>query len=245
MKRGMKWFCLSLLTCTLVMPLLTGCSQEEKKEKSDAPALPAKDPPPEYVVAMVNDVPLTWKEMNDRAMGYMKDDIQQSHLLIPSNRMEEAKTFFRKRSISAFVMKTLILQEASKENIRPTEEDEKTSYQALVNALKGRNWTTNDFFNRGPLPPEQMHSEFDSGIIIDKYFKVKCGKGISASEEEINKVIGHIAQTNEMKRLYLDGVRKQILEGASFEDFAQKISEDKKSKGNGGVIGDLPRGSIN
>lgn len=227
--------------------LLVGCDNDEDEVKKivDAPALPTKDPPPEYVVAMVNDVPLTWKEMEDRAMGYMNDDIKQNHLLIPPDHMEEAKTFFRKRSISAFVLKTIVLQEAIMESIRPTKEDKEASYKALMIALKPRGWTTNDFFNKGPLPPAKMHHEFDDGIVIDKYFKVKCAPGITANDEEVNKFIEEINKTNELKYAFLDGIRNKILKGESFEKYAKEISEDPKSRANGGVIGDVPRGRLN
>lgn len=244
----MKWCFSGILCAVLAATLMVGCNKDEDEVKKlvNAPAIPTKDPPPEYVVAMVNDIPLTWKEMEDRAMGYMQDDIKQNHLLIPPDRMEEAKTFFRKRSISAFVLKTIILQEANKENIRPTEEDKKVSYKALANALKPRGWSTNDFFNKGPLPPAQMHHEFDDGILVDKYFKVKCGKNVTANNDEVNKFIAEINKTNELKRAFLDSLRKKIVAGqASFEDLAKKISEDPKSRQNNGVIGDIPRGRLN
>ncbi|MBP5321024.1 MAG: peptidylprolyl isomerase [Kiritimatiellae bacterium] len=235
---AMGWMALALVFCV-------GCP---KSEKTDAPTASIdaanQDPPPDYVVAMVDETPLTWKEMDARAMGYMKEDIRKNHLMIPTNKLEEAKTYFRKRAISAFVLKTVTLNEATKENIRLSPTDRAESMNALVQALKARNMTTNDFFNNGPLPPAQMRSEFEDGIMIDKLFKMKVGYNLSVSNDEVNAVIATLNATNNIKRAYLEDLRKKIEGGANFEELAKAFSEDEKSRDKGGDIGEFTRGKL-
>jgi len=62
----------------------------------------SSEPPPDHIVAKVNGTPLTWADMEKRAMGYLKDDVAVNHLIIPSNRLDEAKEYFRRRAINAF-----------------------------------------------------------------------------------------------------------------------------------------------
>ena len=48
--------------------LLTGCPKSAP-QNAEKEAAVNQDPPPDYVVAMVNDTPLTWEEMERRAMS--------------------------------------------------------------------------------------------------------------------------------------------------------------------------------
>lgn len=223
--------------------LLTGCPKSAP-QNAEKEAAVNQDPPPDYVVAMVNDTPLTWEEMERRAMGYMNQDIKQNHLIIPSNRLEDAKAFFRKRSISAFVMKTLTMDEARKSSITVTDRDRVKGLNLLAQTLKSRNMTTNDFFNNGPLPPEQMHREFEDGLVIDKLFEQKVGISIGIHNEEIDKVIAEIQATNEQKRVFMEDLRKKLVEGANFEEMAKKYSECQRSKDKGGDIGEIRHGNL-
>lgn len=234
----------TILSAFAIVAILSGCG---KKPASPAPAgneASQKDPPPDYVVADVDGTTLTWSDMDARAMGYMSDDIKQKHLYIPTNRIDEAKKYFRQRAISAFVLKAVMLAEAARQNVQIDASDRREAYQALANALKSRNWTTNDFFNNGPLPPAKMRAEFEDGMMIDKLFKLKAGADLNVSAEESNAMVAQIQATNELKRASLENIRKQIAGGASFEELATKYSEDEKGKAKGGDIGEFPRGKL-
>ena len=89
-------------------------------------------------------------------MGSLKDDVEVNHLIIPTNRMEEAKEHFRRRSINAFVFKTVMMEEAAKEKIQLSEADRQEGRRSLAVSLKSRNWTTNDFFLKGPMGEAMM-----------------------------------------------------------------------------------------
>lgn len=220
--------------------LLSGCG----KNPAPAPAPAPKEPDPGYVVAMVGQTPLTWEAMDRRAMGYMRDAVRQEHLIIPSNKLEEAKTYFRRKSVSAFVFRTVLLDEAAREKLSLTKSDIASSLSDLAAALKARNWTTNDFFNNGPLPPGQMRAEFEAGALIDKLFRLKAAPQARVTAAEINELIGTVFATNDAKRARLEGIREKIAAGASFEETAAKVSECAKSKNRGGDIGAFSRGQL-
>lgn len=219
--------------------LFSGCGKEEPIPQEAAPV--QADPPPEYVVAMVNDVPLTWKEMDDRATAYLNEQVRKNHLLIPEKKMEEAKTHFRKQSVKAFVYKTILLSEANRAGISLTEQDKQKNMQQFAVLLKQRNLSTNDFFNNGPVPPDEMRAEMENGFLIDKYFKVQCEKKVKSEKGEVEKVIQEIVATNEWKMASLEKVKKQIEGGASFEEFAKSISDDHRSNTKGGDLGEISR----
>jgi len=222
--------------------VICGCG---KKSTQDVlkPAAQPPPPNPEHVVAVVNDTPLTWADMEKRAMGFLKDDIETNHLIVPTNRMEEAKEHFRRRSISAFVFKTVMMDEAAKNKITLTPADRQDGLKNLAIALKTRNWTTNDYFLKGPMGEATMRSEFEDGLLIDKLLKTQVRSKLKIGNQEIADMIALIDATNDLKRVTLEGVRKQLAEGADFGDVARNLSECASAK-NGGDLGELARGKM-
>jgi hypothetical protein len=235
-------FRLATLSLSALALSYCGCEKAAPKQVTAAAAQTA-EPPADHVVAMVNATPLTWGDMNKRAMGYMKDDIETNHLVIPSNRVEEAKDYFRRRAINAFVFKTVMMDEAVRQNIRVSEADRQMALKSLALTLKSRNWTTNDFFNKGPMDPPTMRREFEDGMVIDKLLKLNVRSKIKVDAAEIDGFTATLMATNNLKRAKLETVRKQLLEGANFEDVAKTVSEDPSAK-KGGDLGEFGRGKL-
>ncbi len=233
--------CSAVLLSTLAIGLC-GCGKGAKNPASQAASKPS-DPPPNHVVAMVNATPLTWGEMDKRAMGYLKDEVDTNHLIIPSNRLDEAKEYFRRRAINAFVFKTVLTDEAIKQKIKISDMDRQDSLRGLANSLKVRNWTTNDFFHKGPLGEASMRREFEDGMIIDKLLKLNVRTPMRLDDKELTQAIEVIGATNDLKRAKLETIRKQLLAGANFEDVAHNISEDPSAL-KGGDVGEFGRGKM-
>ena len=221
---------------------ICGCGKEPKKQLTAAAAR-AAEPPADHVVAMVNATPLAWGDMNKRAMGFLKDDVESNHLVIPSNRLDEAKEYFRKRSINAFVFKTVMLDEAVRQKVRVTEADRQISLKSLAQTLKSRNWTTNDFFTKGPMDEATMRREFEDGMVIDKLLKINVRSKLAVDDKEMDTFIATITVTNGLRKAKLEAVRKQLLAGAAFEDVARTVSEDPSAKA-GGDMGEFGRGKL-
>lgn len=238
--QSIKFFSTVMLTALTLG--LCGCGKDYGKP-TPPPQLKPAVPQPDYVVAMVNATPLTWDEMDKRAMGYLKDDVETNHLIIPTNRMDEAKEYFRRRAINAFVFKTVMMDEAAKQKIRIAEADRQEGLRALAISLKQRNWTTNDFFLKGPMGETAMRREFDDGLIIDKLLKVAVRNKLKIDDQEITHAIELIGVTNDLKRAKLEAVRKQLTEGANFEDVARNVS-DCQSARKGGDLGEFSRGKM-
>lgn len=219
-----------------------GCGKDASKNALQ-PASTPSDPPADHVVAMANGTPLVWADMNQRATGYLKDDVEANHLYIPPARMDEAKEYFRRRAINAFVFKTLMMDEAAKQSIRLTEADRQLGLKSLAQKLKSRNWTTNDFFLKGPMAEAVMRREFEDGMVIDKLLSAHLRNTVKADDKEIAKAIEAIGATNDLKCAKLGAVRKQLTEGADFEDVARSVSECASAK-TGGDLGEFARGKM-
>ncbi|NLX25454.1 MAG: hypothetical protein GXY61_05770 [Lentisphaerae bacterium] len=192
---------------------------------------------------MVNGTPLTWAEMEQRAMGFLKDDIETNHLIIPTNRIGEAKEHFRRKSINAFVFKALMMDEAAKQKIVLNNVDRNEGLKALARTLQSRNWTTNDFFLKGPMDEATMRREFEDGLVIDKLLKLNVRNRLKISDQEIADAVAMLQATNELKRAKLETVRKQLTEGGNFADVARSLSECP-SAGKGGDLGEITRGKL-
>ncbi len=234
--------CVPLFLFAVSVSFFCGCGKGNESVAARPDAQPS-DPPPDHIVAKVNGTPLTWAEMERRAMGYLKDDVEVNHLVIPSNRMDEAKEYFRRRSINAFVFKTVMMDEAIKKGIRLTETDRQQGLNSLARSLKARNWTTNDFFQKGPQGPEMMRREFEDGTIIDKLLAVHVRNTLKIDDKEIEDAISLINATNGIKRAKLEDIRKQLLAGADFAEVARTVSECPSAKKEGD-LGEFPRGKM-
>ncbi len=235
---------------TLIYPFLTACalllSCSCGRESTPQPLKPAQvpaAPAPDYVVAMVNGTPLTWEHMERRATGFLTDEQKTNHLIIPDSRMEEAREHFRKRAIRAFVFKTLMLENATKNNTVVLPKDKAQGVERLAASLKSRNWTTNDFFNNGPMPPAIMHKEFDDSLIIDKYISSTITSTLTLGKDDVANMIESLNATNEMRRVQIENIRQQLLDGADFEALAAKHSACNSAK-KGGDLGEFKRGKM-
>lgn len=147
---------------------LRGCGKNSPNNVL-APSDRAQDPQPEHVVAMVNGTPLTWAEMDKRAMGFLKDDVERVHLIIlePPRRGQGA--------LPPQIGQRVCVQDRHdggglEAGPLLTDADRREGLKALAVTLKTRNWTTNDFFLKGPMNEATMRhaKEFEDGMIIDK-----------------------------------------------------------------------------
>jgi len=224
---------LRLVCFSTLLLALAGC--RKAGEKPPAPG----DLAPDAVVVRVGDAALTFAEMDKRASGYLKHAQEREGLAFGPNMLPEAKAFYRKRAISAFVYKTVMLNEAARLEVTVSPRDRTEALQKLTASLAKKHSNTNDYFNRGSQPPDVMRSEFEDSIVIDKMLNREVQRTIKVMDSEVTQMVAEIGESNAVRRATLEAARQQILAGAAFEDVARTISEDSGSAKRGGDLGEF------
>lgn len=230
--RVYAWLALSGLAVGI---LFTGCKKGETVAPGDQPAA--------TVVATVNGKPLLFAEMSKRADGYLKHAMTEENLMFASNMLGQAKEFYRKKAIESFVYRTVMLDEAARLKITVNQGDRTLGLQQLAFALSKKGSSTNAYFNNGPQPPDIMRRDFEDGLVIEKLLNQEVQKKIRINDKEVEEVAASIAVSNELKRAKLETIRKQIVNGAAFEDVAKTVSECASAK-KGGDLGEFSRGKM-
>jgi peptidyl-prolyl cis-trans isomerase C len=248
--------CLTLASTLLIA---AGCKKETDQKPGAAPAAKApaaaadaaKPKDPNEVVASVNDAKYVRKDMDKVVDSLLKSQN------IPAEQQAEARKYFEQRAIYSFVMKTLILAEAKKQNITTTEEDRKAQLAKMEEALKPQNKTVESYFKDSPLGEQAARAEFEDGLTIDKLLQKNVLDAIQVSDEDVKKVIAEIQTknaalldqnknldaTNALKRAKILAIKKQLADGADFAELA-KANSDCPSKEKGGDLGTFARGNM-
>ncbi len=213
-----------------------GCSKSEPEEKKVETG-----PDPEQIVATVDGTSLKWDDMDKKARWLLQDEINNKHLMIPANKMDEALNHYRRRAVSTFVFKTVLLNEAKRLKIAVSATDRAAGEKNLQRLVASKNMTTNEFFNKGPVGPKAMRQEYEDSIIIDKLLYVQIYHNIKVDKKELEEQIGSINATNALIRSEMVKIRDQIVSGKTdFADAARTFSRDRQSS-SGGDMGEVVR----
>ncbi|MBM4163115.1 MAG: hypothetical protein FJ222_01535 [Lentisphaerae bacterium] len=187
----------TLALALVAVTLATGCSN--KGTLADPQSLKNH---PESLAVIINGFAVTWEAVDRRARAFLQDEKTFNHLAFAPEQEPEALDHFRRRAVKIEVMRQLLLEEARQQRIVVTEQDRQIALARLVPLMARRNWTTNDFFTRSPLGPEQTRAEFEESLYIDKLLNEQVPRTVSATTEEI------AAATAELARLRPDAQPK-------------------------------------
>ena len=226
-----------LMCLSGVLLALAGCKKADEKQ-----VIAPGDLAPDAIVVNVDGTALTFADLDKRASGYLKYAVEKENLMFASNMLSHAKEHYRKRAINTFVYKTLMLDEAERLAITVNEKEREANFKNLERSLAQRQSNTNRFFNSGPQSPDVMFRDFEDDMVIRKLLSQEVQKRIKVMDADVEQLAAEIDETNAVKRATLDAARKQILDGASFEDVARTISEDPPSAKRGGDLGEFARG---
>ena len=253
--------CVSLICTTLASSLIlaAGCKKADEAKpatpaKPEAPAATAKAEAakdPNEVVASVNDTKYIRKDMSKIVDALLKAQN------IPAQQMDEARKYFEQRAVYSFVMKTLILSEVKKQNIKVSDEDRKAQLAKMEESLKAQKKTVDQYFKESPIGEAAARAEFEDGVAIDKLLQKNVLDAIKVDDAEIQKVIEDITKknaetaeknkdldkVNAEKRTKILALKKQLDGGADFAELA-KANSDCPSKEKGGDLGEFTRGQM-
>ena len=179
---------------------------------------------------------------------------------IPADKKKEAREGIRKQLIEEFVMRHVLLNEVNSRKIQATDKE----IQEQLNQIKANlpaDKKLEDFLKENDIPREDIAL----GIRIRKLVEMDMGKNAKPSSKDIAKFYDsnkdkftspetvharHILvtldakddeKTKAEKKAKIEGLRKQIVDGADFAEIA-KNNSDCPSKDNGGDLGEIKKG---
>jgi len=260
----------------LAVLVAAGCSKQEKPaEPAATPAQPddsrsvatsAVQAPaalPDVLVA-VNGKQLTreaaLEEVNNRLAGLRRGNNE-----IPADRLDTMRRRMLAHVVDQFVARSLLVAEADKRGIEPTDEEIEKAFDTIRQSLP-EGMTLEAVMQNSPMGEERMRQEVLTGIRIDKLLAEVTGDltpsdaAIDAFIEENkdnlqvpeNVTARHILiATSEddddtvraEKKEKAESLRQQLVDGADFAALAAEHS-DCPSKQKGGNLGQFRRGQM-
>ncbi|PKN70669.1 MAG: hypothetical protein CVU54_04740 [Deltaproteobacteria bacterium HGW-Deltaproteobacteria-12] len=176
---------------------------------------------------------------------------------IPADKMKEARTTLKKQMIDEFIMRTLMTSEVERRKITATDQEIKLAMEQIKASLPP-DQKLDKFLKENKISREYIAL----GIKVKKMIQQEAGKKAKPSQQEITKFyeenkdqfiipesvrVRHllIAFTKDdtdiikaEKKVKIENMRQQIIDGADFAEIARKNS-DCPSKDNGGDLGQI------
>ncbi len=246
-----------ILTCLLSV---AGNLMAENKS-SDKKNISAKSSEQNRIVVSVNGDKLTNKGLDklmERQINLLR--IRQ----IPDYRINQNRAMLRKMIIDDFINRSLIKQEAKRENITVTDKEVTAAIENMKKDVP-KGITFDMVLKANGFTPETIKDETRLRLMAKKLMKKNVDTGPEPSEKSIEKYytdnrtrfnvpemvhVRHIliktgkdSDKKAMDRLKRKAVeiRKKLLKGADFAKMAKEYS-DCPSKENGGDLGTFRRG---
>lgn len=209
-----------------------------------APEAPAYNP--EAPVAIVNENILTAGRLEEEVDIRLKNAMT-AYTLTPGQQTAfetQNRAAARTNVVRQFVIKALLMDEAARQNVEVTEEDRAEVMARLEKVCAAQHRTVEEYFKTSAMGEARMRQEFEDSLRINKLVKLQVADIAEATQEEILKFRANADRVRNERRAKLEGLRRQLLDGASFAEVAKEHSEDVESAAKGGDIGVFRRGQV-
>lgn len=254
----------------VVCGLVSGCKDKPvETAATDAPPIKKNQPTFAYPA---QDLTAAIVEVNGSRLT-LGDALQETEIRlggmrqqIPPDRIEEARLRIFDSVVEQFVVRTLLLDEAEKQAIGATADDEVIAYSQISSNLPA-GVTLNDVLQKSPMGETRMREEVRIGITIQKLMAVAGSNVPAVAAAEVDQFITENAEDLQMpetvharhiliataasdsedsraeKKTKAESLRRQLKDGMDFATLAAEHS-DCPSKQRGGDLGTFPRGRM-
>jgi peptidyl-prolyl cis-trans isomerase C len=252
----------------IVISVLAGCKEKESAsttpQQQPAQALDPAAANASAALVTVNGKTLSradaQREVDTRLAGMAQNES------IPKERLAAMRDRMLRHVVDQFIMRTLLLEEAEKEGITVTPEDEQQAFSKIAEALP-EGTTPDQVMKESPMGEARMREEVLTGIRINKLLAKTMPESEKPTPEEIAQfkeenaerlVIPETAKARHIllkvspqdtdeqkaaKKQTIDDLHKQLTEGADFAELAKKHSECPSAP-KGGDLGMFSRGRM-
>ena len=170
---------------------------------------------------------------------------------IPPEQLGQAKMYLEHRAVQSFVSKTLLLNEAKRLELKPTDADRQKIMEPLEMAAKQRGTTVDEMIRQAPMGEKAARQELEESALIERLIDAQVRAKAKVTDEEVAKELAAQAEktaTNEQlraaQRTAINAIRDQLLAGSNFEAMAKERSDDPGSGQQGGVLAPFGRGQM-
>ena len=259
--------------------LVSGCGDNDKnKKKSPAPvigtnqiqpAVSGSVAPSAAPVVVMEQATATDIAVSVNGKIFKKSDLERNvedriKMLrdkIPADKQKEFRGNLKKRLVDAFIMRTLLINEITKNKIEVSDQEIKAATD-MIKATLPPNKKFDELLKENMITKEDIVL----GIKIKKYVNLQTGKIAKPTQKEISKFyndnrdklfkasesvhVRHILvainkgdndKIKAEKKEKIENLRKQLLSGGDFAELARKNS-DCPSKEAGGDLNFIKRG---
>lgn len=260
---------IKLIVLLVALLLTIGCTKKAEELSSaestepgsaSTPLRPTKTPEaPSDVVVEVDGVKLTRAQQEME----LKNILANLGNKVQPQQLEEATRLLRKRIVNQFIISTLLLNEAERQNISSSKEEEEEELENIKAKLPP-GVTFEEVIKNGALSAEQIHEQIQTVIKINKLIAEHTP---DVTEEEIsnffeknkdNLVLPENVHARHIliavdpsdndkektgKKEKAEKIRQQLINGSDFSELAKQYS-DCPSRQKGGDLGKFKRGQM-
>ena len=234
-------------------PVAAGANQVQSAAPATtvSPVTATKQPDMDDIAVSVDGSILKKSEIEKE----FKEKFNTSKDKIPADKIKEVRANMKKQMVDEFIMRTLMSNEVEKRKIEATDKEIKMAIDQIKASLPPDK-KLETFMKENKISKEYIAL----GIKVKKMLKQELGKKAKPSQKEISKFydenkeqftipenvhVRHIlvafAQGDDdkiktEKKVKIENLRKQVVDGADFAEVARKNS-DCPSKDKGGDLG--------
>jgi len=237
-------------------------SSPSKQVGEKIPTIKGDATKPSQVVVEVNGIKLTQSEVDEKISKTLESIKGQ----FPQDQMAQFKQNLQDKFIEDFITRTLINQEADKQNIVGSDSEIKLEIEKIKMRLP-EGTTLEAALTPSGMTMEDLRENITFSLRFNKLLDSQIKTDLTPSEEETRKYYTdnkkkfdtpetvharHILikvddkddeKTKSEKMTKIEALRKQLVEGADFEKLAKENSECPSGK-KGGDLGTFPRGRM-
>jgi peptidyl-prolyl cis-trans isomerase C len=245
--------------------MLCACGEkkaENETASADEQAAQAPEQDPGAMVASVNGYVITAGELSQELEGLLA----QFGARVPAEQLQALEPKMREQALENLITKQLLLQEADRQGIDPTEQ-EITAELATVESQFPSPEVFQEQLAAMGISAERLNRDIENHLKIKTVFEKATASVAPVTDEEINSFYNensdtfkvpeqvrasHILfkvdkdaseETRALKKNELEALRERIISGEDFAGLAKQYS-DCPSKQDGGDLGLFERGRM-
>ncbi len=259
-----KKACVLMMVALVSGILFSGCGkQEEPAAPAPAPTQGAAGVAPETVVARVDGTVINGAMLNQQLNALL----QQYSAQVPPEQLQQLRPMLRQQAVEALINQDLLLKEAIRQNITPSEEDIDSQIEEIVAQFPSRAAFESQLGMVG-LTMDALREDIRRNLMIQQLVEAQFPEDLEATDEEIEEFyLSNTAQFEQPEQIEashiliqagpdqneeekaaklaeIEALKVRIEGGEDFAEVARESSQDAGSAERGGSLGYFGRGQM-